>query len=48
MPCRRWNSQSRAVAGQLEDGGDGMRVVRRELRVEARRRAASSRLAQAR
>ena len=34
MPCRRWNSQSRALAGELEHRGDGVRVVGRELRIE--------------
>ena len=38
MPCRRWNSKPVGVAGHLEDGRDGQRVVGGELRIEARPR----------
>jgi hypothetical protein len=37
MPCRRWNSKSRARAGPLQDGRDGQRVVGGEGRIDARR-----------
>ena len=38
MPCRRWNSKALSPPGHLGDRGDGQRVVRGELRIEARAR----------